>query len=245
MLAKRIFDFTIEIIFLIICLPFFLLIALLIKVTSRGPVFYPAKRIEINRRCNDRRKNTIEYENDRRKADQRKADFCGKIFNMHKFRTMIQDAEKLGPSVTSKADSRITKVGALLRKTKLDELPSLWNVLKGEMSLVGPRPETPDWIKYYTQKEKEVLKTKPGITGSAQIKYRNEEELLDATSLKNEYLKIMRDKLTIDLYYKQNWTFIKDLIIIGKTVLVLFSPLENVRQKFLLNLSKDQSSTRQ
>lgn len=236
MLAKRIFDFVISLIFLVLCSPLFLIIGLLIKATSPGPVFFPAKRMEINRRNGDRRKNINNYENERRNGDQRKTDLHGKLFHMLKFRTMILGAENVGPSVTSKADPRITKIGAVLRKTKLDELPSLVNVLKGEMSLVGPRPETPDWIKYYSQKEKEILKTKPGITGNAQIKYRNEEELLDGDSLKSDYLKIMRDKLAIDLYYKQNWTFIRDVIIIVKTVFILFSPLKEARAKVLLNL---------
>ncbi len=133
MLAKRLFDFLISLIFLVICSPLFLIIGLLIKVTSPGPVFFPAKRMEINRRNGDRRngdrrKNYRNYENDRRKVEHRKRDLYGKIFYMLKFRTMIIDAEKLGPSVTSKADPRITKVGAMLRKTKLDELPSLFSI---------------------------------------------------------------------------------------------------------------------
>jgi lipopolysaccharide/colanic/teichoic acid biosynthesis glycosyltransferase len=236
MLAKRTFDILFSVILLIICLPIFLVIAILIKTTSPGPIFYPARRIQINRRNGDRRRNLVNYENDRRLADQRKADLYGKIFCMLKFRTMVQNAEKLGPSVTAKSDPRITKIGALLRRTKLDELPSLWNVFKGEMSFVGPRPETPDWIKYYSEAEKAVLKSKPGITGNAQIKYRNEQELLQSASLHQEYLKIMRDKLSIDLHYIQNWTFTKDFIILSKTVLALFSPLIKVRTKLLVNL---------
>jgi len=105
----------------------------------------------------------------------------------------------------------------LLRKIKLDELPSLVNVLKGEMSLVGPRPEAPAWVERYTPQQRAVLTVKPGITGLAQIKYRNEEALLSSANLETEYPKIMNDKLNIDLGYVKNRSFILDAYSVGNS----------------------------
>jgi lipopolysaccharide/colanic/teichoic acid biosynthesis glycosyltransferase len=110
----------------------------------------------------------------------------------------------------------------LLRKTKLDELPSLVNVLRGDMSLVGPRPESPRWVERYTPQQRAVLSVRPGITGLAQIKYRHEEALLDGANLEAEYPRIMNDKLSIDLGYVEKRSFALDLRILLATGVALF-----------------------
>jgi len=135
---------------------------------------------------------------------------------------MIPDAPQKGAAITSQDDPRITRFGRILRKTKLDELPSLVNVLKGEMSLVGPRPEAPAWVERYSLQQRAVLNVKPGITGLAQIKYRNEEALLNRASLDTEYPKIMDDKLNIDLGYVENRSTVLDMRILLETVAALF-----------------------
>jgi len=135
---------------------------------------------------------------------------------------MIPDAPQKGAAITSQDDPRTTRLGRILRKTKLDELPSLVNVLKGEMSLVGPRPEVPAWVERYSLQQRAVLNVKPGITGLAQIKYRNEEALLNRASLDTEYPKIMDDKLNIDLGYVENQSTVLDMRILLETVATLF-----------------------
>jgi lipopolysaccharide/colanic/teichoic acid biosynthesis glycosyltransferase len=193
-MVKRIFDITVALIGLIILAPLLVVIAILIKLDSPGPVFFKGERV-----------------------GQR-----GKIYRMLKFRSMVSDAPQKGPAITCQDDPRVTRIGRFLRKTKLDELPSLVNVLKGEMSLVGPRPESPSWVERYTPQQRIVLTVNPGITGLAQIKYRNEEALLSGANLETEYPKIMNDKLNIDLGYVENRSFILDLRILLKTVAVLF-----------------------
>jgi lipopolysaccharide/colanic/teichoic acid biosynthesis glycosyltransferase len=193
-MVKRVFDITVALVGLIILTPVFILIAVLIKLDSPGPVFFRGKR-------------TGQH---------------GRIFYIVKFRSMVPDASKKGPVITCRDDPRITRVGRVLRKTKLDELPSLVNVLKGEMSLVGPRPESPSWVERYTPRQRAVLAARPGITGLAQIKYRNEEELLSGTTLEAEYPRIMNDKLNIDLGYVENHSLILDMRVLLETIAVLF-----------------------
>jgi len=193
-MVKRVFDITVALIGLILCIPVFAVIAVLIKLDSPGPVFFRGKRIG-------------QY---------------GKPFYILKFRSMVPDAPQRGPAITCDDDPRITRLGRLLRKTKLDELPSLVNVVKGKMSLVGPRPESPPWVERYTPRQWAVLNVKPGITGLAQIKYRNEEALLGSANLETEYPKIMNDKLSIDLGYVENHSFILDVRIMFETVAALF-----------------------
>ena len=195
-MVKRIFDITVALIGLIILIPVFIVIAILIKLDSPGPVFFKGKRVG-------------QY---------------GKIFYILKFRSMVPDAPQKGATITCKDDPRITRIGRFLRNTKLDELPSLVNVLKGEMSLVGPRPEAPAWVERYTPQQQVVLTIKPGITGLAQIKYRSEEELLSKANWETEYFQIMHDKLNIDLHYVKNRSFILDIRILLGTVVVLFRP---------------------
>jgi len=143
----------------------------------------------------------------------------GKPFVIYKFRTMTVNHG--GNTVTVKGDNRITSVGRILRKYKLDELPGLWNVLRGDMSFVGPRPDMPELTGTLTGEEMLILELRPGITGPATLKYSNEEELLasknDPKRFNDEVL--WPDKVRINLDYYRNWSFIEDLIIIAKTIL--------------------------
>jgi lipopolysaccharide/colanic/teichoic acid biosynthesis glycosyltransferase len=190
---KCIFDIAVALIGLVLLAPVFIVIAILIKLDSPGPVFFEGRRIGI----------------------------YGRPFHILKFRSMTPDAPHKGASITCKDDPRVTRMGRVLRRTKLDELPSLVNVLRGEMSLVGPRPEAPDWVERYSTQQRAVLRVKPGITGLAQVKYRSEEELLSGANLEVEYLQIMNDKLDIDLDYVENHTLILDMRILFKTALAL------------------------
>jgi lipopolysaccharide/colanic/teichoic acid biosynthesis glycosyltransferase len=192
-MAKRILDVTVALVGLIVFAPLLVLVAVLIKLDSPGPVFFKGKRIGQH----------------------------GKPFHILKFRSMVSDASQRGPAITCRDDPRITRIGRLLRRTKLDELPSLVNVLKGEMSLVGPRPESPSWVERYNPQQRAVLAVKPGITGLAQIKYRNEEALLSRANLETEYPKIMNDKLAIDLSYVRERSLILDMRILLETVAAL------------------------
>jgi lipopolysaccharide/colanic/teichoic acid biosynthesis glycosyltransferase len=190
--TKRIFDICFALLGLLILLPVFMLIAIWIKLGSKGPVFFKQQRIG--------------------KGQQ--------PFYILKFRTMIVDAERLGKQITVGKDPRITRSGHLLRKYKLDELPQLVNVLLGQMSFVGPRPEVPYYVNYYNEQQKAVLSIRPGITDWASIKYRDENALLNsAEQPETLYIeKIMPDKLNINLQYLQSASLKKDIQIIFQTL---------------------------
>lgn len=143
----------------------------------------------------------------------------GKLFTMVKFRTMV--VHHGGSSVSVAGETRITPFGAKLRKYKLDELPELWNVLKGEMSLVGPRPDVPGYADALAGEDREVLKLRPGITGPASLKYRNEEEILARVDDPQRYNDevIFPDKVRINRYYLHHYSFINDIRLILVTVL--------------------------
>ena len=148
--GKRMLDVAASLVGLFALSPLFVVIALLVKSTSAGPALYRHQRMGRG----------------------------GRSFGVLKFRTMCQDADQIGPAITTAADSRITPLGRHLRRLKLDELPQLWNVLIGEMSLVGPRPEAPGYVQLYSPEQRQVLSVRPGITDTASIAYRREEELL-------------------------------------------------------------------
>jgi lipopolysaccharide/colanic/teichoic acid biosynthesis glycosyltransferase len=190
--GKRIFDVAASIIGLIVLLPLFIIIAILIKLNDKGPIFYKQKRIGQN----------------------------FKPFKLLKFRTMIVNADKIGPAVTKDGDPRITKIGKFLRKTKLDELPQLWNVIRGDMSIVGPRPEVEKYIQYYEDDYKEILKVKPGITDYATIKFRNEEEILSKyDDTESAYIKyVLPEKIKLYKTYIKEISFLTDLKIIFWTL---------------------------
>lgn len=143
----------------------------------------------------------------------------GKLFTMYKFRSMT--VSHSGSSVSVAGESRITPLGAKLRKYKLDELPELWNVLKGDMSFVGPRPDVPGYADKLEGHDRNILKLKPGITGPASLKYRNEEELLAKIENPQKYNDevIYPDKIKINLYYLEHYSFLKDIQMIICTVL--------------------------
>ena len=190
--VKRIFDFICSTLGLIILSPILIAIVIKIKTDSDGPVFF--KQIRVGEKK--------------------------KEFEILKFRTMVVDAEKLGRQITVGNDSRITKVGGFLRKYKLDELPQLINVFKGDMSLVGPRPEVPRYVELYNEEQRKVLEVKPGITDLASIRYRDENDLLgEAENPDDLYINtIMPDKLALNLeYIKKNNVFF-DIYIILKTI---------------------------
>ena len=190
----RLLDIVSSVIGLIVLSPFLGLVALLVKLDSPGPVFYRAPRVGRDR----------------------------KTFHLYKFRTMVVDAAQHGPGITTSGDRRITRIGRLLRKTKVDELPQLLNVLKGEMSLVGPRPEDPRYVARYTPEQQQVLRVRPGITSPASLHYRQEAELLSGPDWEQTYLEdIMPHKLHIELEYLSHRTVWRDLGIILKTLLAL------------------------
>jgi len=190
---KRLFDIVISSIGLLILLPLFALVSLLIKVDSRGSVFFWQERIGKN----------------------------FKPFRIYKFRTMAADTEGTGSLITVGGDSRITKVGRVLRASKIDELPQLLNVLKGEMSLVGPRPEVRKYVQLFEADYKKLLMIRPGITDPASIKYSSEETLLAGSDNWEEgYIgKILPEKIKLSLQYADSHTVVTDLKLIVKTVL--------------------------
>ena len=191
-MLKHAFDIFLSFVGLVLLFPCLCLIALLVRLISPGPVFYASPRIGL-------------YE---------------KTFKMIKFRTMAVDADRAGPLVTPGDDPRITPVGRFLRRTKLDELPTLWNVLKGDMSFVGPRPENPKSAALYTDEQRRVWTVRPGITSLATIKYRHEEEILAGVAdLEAAYFQIMQDKLALELEYLDRQSFWLDLQIIFQTIL--------------------------
>jgi len=189
-IVKFIFDRIAALLGLILLLPFIVFISFFIAVSSGFPVFFIQKRVGKN----------------------------GKLFRMIKFRTMKKNDSK--NTVSVKGDSRITKTGAFLRKYKLDELPELWNVLTGQMSFVGPRPDVPGYADVLKGDDRKILKLRPGITGPATLKYANEEELLagveDFVKYNDEV--IFPDKVRINLRYYHKHSFILDLKIIFATI---------------------------
>ena len=193
--GKRIFDIVATLIGGVLLLPVIIPIALWIKFSSKGPLFYVQKRVG--------------------------KDF--KEFDLYKFRSMIIDADKIGPSVTSGDDPRITKVGKIIRRTKIDELPQLLNVLQGDMSLVGPRPEVMKFIETQREAYKKVLSIKPGITDNAAIEFRDEETIMEQYEDKEQaYINIVLPK-KIQLYYHyiDSISFTNDIKLILQTLKVI------------------------
>jgi lipopolysaccharide/colanic/teichoic acid biosynthesis glycosyltransferase len=197
---KRLFDLILAVISLIMLAPLFGIIALAIVLDSPGPIFYKGSRIGKD----------------------------GKPFRIFKFRTMVVHADQMGSALTSGGDPRVTRMGRILRKFKIDELPQLINVLLGEMSVVGPRPESPGYVALYSAQQSQVLDVQPGITGLTQIQFRNEEALLQRyTDAEGAYIEmIMPYKLSIDMEYIAQRSFLYDLRLIAETVVSLFRTQE-------------------
>lgn len=191
MILKRIFDFFASLFGLLILFPFLIVIWLLIKIKMPGgPAIFKQKRVGQH----------------------------GKLFTMYKFRSMT--VSHSGSSISVKGENRITPLGAKLRKYKIDELPELWNILIGDMSLVGPRPDVPGYADKLEGDDRRILLLKPGITGPASLKYRNEEELLAEQENPIEYNDkvIFPDKVKINIEYLDNWSFWGDIELIFKTI---------------------------
>ena len=193
--GKRVFDIVVSLGALIVLLPFLVAISIWIKLSSKGAVFYEQERVGES----------------------------FKPFMLYKFRSMVVGADKIGPGVTSGDDPRITKIGKVLRRTKIDELPQLLNVLKGEMSLVGPRPELMKFVETQKEAYKKVLSVKPGITDNASIAYRNEEEIMKQYENKERaYIEeILPQKIKLYNEYIENISFVRDIKLILQTLKVL------------------------
>jgi len=195
-MVKRIFDFLGSLLGLVLLSPVLLLIALLIKVDSRGPVFYRGVRVGL----------------------------FGGVFKIFKYRTMIINADKVGGSSTPDDDPRLTRLGKFLRRYKLDELPQLINVLKGDMSLVGPRPQVQWAVDLYTPEQRTVLTVRPGITDYASVHFPNEGEILKgSTNPDQDYMeKIHPKKMRLSLEYVRERSLWVDLKIIFQTIAAIF-----------------------
>ncbi len=190
MLLKRIFDIIASFLGLLVLFPFLLIAGLLVKFSSKGPVLFRQER----------------------------AGRHGKPFTIYKFRTMIVDHG--GSSISVKGEKRITPVGAILRKLKIDELPELWNILIGDMSFVGPRPDMPDYAARLKGEQKDILSVRPGLTSPASIKYAREEEILSKVHNPQKYFDevIWPDKNRMNLAYVRERSFIGDINLIIRTL---------------------------
>ena len=189
-MLKRLFDITACLIAFPFLLPFFAIIAISIKFNSPGPVFYRGWRTGLG----------------------------GKPFRIFKFRTMVVDAEKIGGPSTALNDPRLTKIGKFLRKYKIDELPQVINVLKGEMSFVGPRPQVERYTKLYNDEEQIILSVRPGLTDYASIKFINLDQILGDESVDERYLKeIEPEKNRLRMKYAKEHSFLIDIKIILMT----------------------------
>lgn len=194
--AKRIFDIFFSLVLILFLSPIMLFLAIWIKTDSPGPVFFKSKRI-------------TKY---------------GKPFMILKFRTMVSGADKIGAAVTVANDSRITKVGEKIRHSRLDEIPQLFNVLKGDMSFVGTRPEAPKYVDRYTDEMKATLLMPAGITSPASIAYKDEDKIIKSlmeqgVEVDEAYINhVLPDKMKYNLDYIKNFTFLGDIKICFKTI---------------------------
>ena len=216
---KRLFDLVLSASLLVLFSPLLVLVAVAIRLNSKGPVVFR----------------------------QARSGKDGVPFDIWKFRTMVADADRLGPIITTAGDSRVTRVGALLRRTKLDELPQLVNVLRGEMSFVGPRPEVPKYVALYTPAQRAVLNVRPGITGISQLEMRDEEAQLEGVKdIEAAYIeRLMPAKLRLDLEYVRSHSFVGDLSILLRTAFRLSDVPQERRtagqrtlRKFILRFRK-------
>jgi lipopolysaccharide/colanic/teichoic acid biosynthesis glycosyltransferase len=195
--GKRLVDVAIAACSLALLSPALIVVAILVKLTSRGPALYWQDRVGRG----------------------------GRIFRIAKFRSMVAEAEKRGPDITSSGDARVTPLGAILRKFKIDEFPQLWNVLKGEMSLVGPRPELPRYVLDYTAEQRLVLSVRPGITDIASIAYRHEEQILGQSEHPEQLYRtvVLPDKLKLNMKYILNMSLLFDVKLVLQTLKSLFA----------------------
>jgi lipopolysaccharide/colanic/teichoic acid biosynthesis glycosyltransferase len=214
---KRVFDIVFSFIGLFLLQPLFGVTAIMIKVDSTGPIFFRQGRVGKNFRR----------------------------FVIYKFRTMVVDAEKKGLRITSGGDHRVTRAGRILRKFKIDELPQLFNVLKGDMSFVGPRPEVEEYVKLYKEDYREILKRRPGITDVSSIIFREEEAVLKNQVDPEGYYKtvLLPEKIRLSKEYIENSSFLYDLKLILNTLHKIFSPPaiahDGYREKIIQDSAKE------
>jgi len=195
-MLKRLFDIISSLVVLLLVSPFFILVGIFIVLDSKGGVFYKQTRVGLNHN----------------------------EFGLYKFRTMRPDSDKVKITVGDR-DPRVTNVGYYLRKYKLDELPQLLNILRGEMSVVGPRPEVQQYVDLYSEEQQRVLSVKPGLSDFATLEYVKESELLaKSNNPEKTYVEdVMPDKLRLSIQYIDNQSFFTDLKIIFKTILKIVS----------------------
>lgn len=194
--SRRTVDILVSGVALLLLSPVFALIGLAIRFTNRGPIFFSQARVGEG----------------------------GVPFRIVKFRTMVRGAERLGPKISGAGDTRVTRVGRFLRSTKVDELPQLWNVLKGEMTLVGPRAEVPEMVCHYTAEERQLLEARPGVTGPGQIFFTtNQAWALDGVEdVEGHYVTHqLHPKLAIDLEYLKGRNWRTDSIVLARSVLLM------------------------
>lgn len=197
LMLKRVFDVIVSILMIILLSPVLIAVSIWIKLDSKGPVFYRQERI-------------TQY---------------GRVFRIFKFRTMVTGADKIGTLVTTKNDSRITKVGEKIRKCRLDEIPQLFNILLGDMSFVGTRPEVKKYVDAYTDEMMATLLLPAGVTSLASIQYRDEDEILakyvnEEHSVDEVYVeKILPDKMKYNLKYLKSFSIVEDIVLCVKTVI--------------------------
>src|SRR5579859_5221842 len=194
--GKRLLDLCCAAVGLIVLSPVLLAVAFAVKCGSKGPVLYSQERVGR----------------------------ASRIFQIWKFRSMISGADKIGPLITASGDSRITGIGRYLRRWKLDELPQPWNVLIGDMSFVGPRPELPFYVRDYTPEQRQVFTVRPGITDPAALEYRHEEEVLAKAADRERYYRevVLPHKLALNLEYVQALSLRYDLTLILRTLGAIF-----------------------
>lgn len=197
LMLKRVFDIIVSILMIILLSPVLSAVSIWIKLDSKGPVFYRQERI-------------TQY---------------GRVFRIYKFRTMVTGADKIGTLVTTKNDSRITRVGEKIRKCRLDEIPQLFNILLGDMSFVGTRPEVKKYVDVYTDEMMATLLLPAGVTSLASIQYRDEDEILakyvdEEHSVDEVYVeKILPDKMKYNLKYLKSFSIVEDIVLCVKTVI--------------------------
>jgi len=194
--AKRGLDLLLGGLLLAASLPVQGVVAILVRLSSPGPILHRATRVGTG----------------------------GSAFTLYKFRSMRVGAAQAGPGITAADDPRTTSIGRFLRRTHLDELPQLFNVIRGQMSLVGPRPEDPRFVALYDEEQRAILLVRPGITGPTQLRFRHEERMLVGPDPEAIYVReLLPQKLAIDLEYVRHHTLLGDLRILVRTVTVLFA----------------------
>lgn len=195
LLVKRLFDIVMSIVLLVVLSPVFLIVSLFIKVDSKGPVFYRQERV-------------TQY---------------GKIFKIFKFRTMVVNADKIGSLVTINNDSRVTWIGIKLRRYRLDEIPQLLNILTGDMTFVGTRPEVPKYVAYYTDEMKATLLLPAGVTSKASIEFKDEDKILkEAENTDLVYVeRILGEKMRINTESIRSFSFFSDMVLLLRTCLAV------------------------